>query len=117
MARLQTVKPLLQVVKPMLAPITQDRREYSRRRDSQITWRKLYKTKKWQRLRWKVIEQAHFTCSMCGKLESNTSQLVADHITPHKGDEKLFWDAGNLQCLCKHCHDTTKKRMERRAFG
>ena len=30
---------------------------------------------------------------------------VADHIIPHKGNLELFWDEGNLQALCKSCHD------------
>jgi len=114
MARLQSVKPSLRVVRPQLVPVTQEARERSRQRDRDVAWRKLYKTARWQRLRWKVIEEAHFTCSMCGRLEGNTRELVADHIIPHKGNEELFWDRGNLQCLCRHCHDTVKKRMERR---
>ena len=27
-----------------------------------------------------------------------------DHIIPHKGDMKLFWDVNNWQGLCKSCH-------------
>ncbi len=34
---------------------------------------------------------------------------VVDHITPHRGDKKLFWDENNWQALCKHHHD--KKTM------
>jgi 5-methylcytosine-specific restriction protein A len=30
---------------------------------------------------------------------------VVDHIIPHRGDEKLFWDRDNWQALCKSCHD------------
>ena len=30
---------------------------------------------------------------------------VVDHIIPHRGDAKLFWDEGNWQSLCKNCHD------------
>lgn len=30
---------------------------------------------------------------------------VVDHIVPHKGDMKLFWDRSNWQPLCKRCHD------------
>jgi 5-methylcytosine-specific restriction protein A len=30
---------------------------------------------------------------------------VVDHIVPHKGDQKLFWDRSNWQSLCKDCHD------------
>jgi len=27
-----------------------------------------------------------------------------DHIIPHRGDEKLFWDETNWQALCHECH-------------
>ena len=30
---------------------------------------------------------------------------VVDHIIPHRGDQKLFWDQNNWQALCKSCHD------------
>lgn len=30
---------------------------------------------------------------------------VVDHIKPHKGDMKLFWDFNNWQPLCKKHHD------------
>lgn len=54
-----------------------------------------------------------FTCRMCDRIEANTSKLVADHKAPHRGDERLFWDADNLQCLCKSCHDSLKQSEER----
>ena len=31
--------------------------------------------------------------------------VVVDHIIPHRGDQKLFWDQNNWQSLCKSCHD------------
>jgi len=66
-----------------------------------------------------VLVRDCFTCRMpgCGKVEGDTSQLVADHRRPHRGDERLFWDERNLQCLCKPCHDSTKQRQERRGLG
>lgn len=30
---------------------------------------------------------------------------VVDHITPHGGNQKLFWARSNWQPLCKACHD------------
>ena len=30
---------------------------------------------------------------------------VVDHMVPHRGDEKLFWDRSNWRALCKRCHD------------
>lgn len=61
-------------------------------------------------------------CAMC-----QAPAEVVDHIIPHKlwdavqsGDDKaigaaqkLFWDQGNWQPLCKTCHDSDKQRQER----
>jgi 5-methylcytosine-specific restriction protein A len=41
---------------------------------------------------------------------------VVDHITPHGGDEALFWDRDNWQPLCKPCHDA-KTAREDGGFG
>ena len=62
-----------------------------------------------------VLVRDLFTCQMkgCGRIEADTSQLVADHKTPHHGDEVLFWDENNLHCLCKPCHDSLKQKQER----
>lgn len=38
---------------------------------------------------------------------------VVDHIVPHGGDLKLFWDVKNWQPLCKKCHDSMKQRLEK----
>lgn len=74
----------------------------------------LYKTKRWQDLRWSILVRDRFTCQMvgCGKLETDTSQLVCDHIEPHRGDEQRFW-SGPFQTLCKRCHDSLKQKEER----
>lgn len=91
----------------------------SRRRDAEQPWRKWYKTSEWQRLRERVLIRDRFTCQMkgCGRVEVlNTSQLVADHKTPHRGDHELFWNIENLQCLCKPCHDGIKARQEARTL-
>lgn len=37
---------------------------------------------------------------------------VVDHIVPHRGDMRLFWDRKNWQPLNKHCHDSTKQSLE-----
>jgi 5-methylcytosine-specific restriction enzyme A len=85
----------------------------SRMRDETVPWRRWYKTARWQRLRWSVLVRDLFTCRLCRRIEADTSQLVADHRVPHRGDEALFWDDGNLQCLCKACHDGVKQGEER----
>ena len=42
------------------------------------------------------------SCQAEGKL---TAATVVDHIIPHRGDMKLFWDESNWQPLCKEHHD------------
>lgn len=77
-------------------------------------WRRWYKTARWKRLRLQTFERDGFTCQMreCGRVEGNTSLLVCDHVEPHRGDERRFFDPENLQTLCKPCHDSVKQREE-----
>ena len=61
---------------------------------------------RWQRISREYL-QAHTLCVRCMKKEPPryTKATVVDHIVPHRGDQKLFWDRGNWQALCKSCHD------------
>lgn len=93
------------------APATEAER--SRQRRAIMPWRAWYSTARWRRLRWSVLVRDLFACRRCGRPEADTSQLVADHVVPHRGDGALFWDETNLQCLCKRCHDTVKQQEER----
>ena len=65
--------------------------------------------------RWKAKRIAHLRsqplCAYCEREGRITAATIADHVTPHKGDEGLFWH-GRLNSLCKSCHDSTKKREE-----
>lgn len=45
-----------------------------------------------------------------------TAATLTDHIIPHKGDTKLFWDPENHQSACKGCHDV-KTATEDGGFG
>lgn len=85
-----------------------------RERDASAPWRRWYKTARWQKLRMKILIRDLFTCQMagCGRIEGDTSKLVCDHIDAHRGDERKFWDEANLQCICKHCHDSLKQSEE-----
>lgn len=78
-------------------------------------WRRWYKTARWQRLREDVLIRDLFTCQKCGTVETDTSQLVGDHIVAHRGNAELFWLSSNVQCLCKTCHDRIKQAEERAA--
>ena len=59
---------------------------------------------KWNRAR-KLYLQKHPLCTECQKEGRLTPATVVDHIIPHRGDEKLFWDEQNWQPLCARCHD------------
>ena len=80
-------------------------------------YRHLYRSSAWQRHRWAILVRDQFTCQSCGKLEGKTSQLVADHKTPHRGDLDLFWSQANLWTLCKPCHDRDKQSEERTGYS
>lgn len=114
MARLKMLRDGTHRLPSMLAFLPSGAREHDRARKAANPLRALYGTARWQRLRWQVLARDLFTCRSCGASTSDTSQLVADHIRPHRGDVALFWDADNLQCLCKHCHDGAKQRAEAR---
>ncbi|WP_196941894.1 hypothetical protein [Pseudooceanicola algae] len=38
---------------------------------------------------------------------------MTDHIVPHKGDQRLFWDKNNWQPCCAWHHDVVKQALER----
>ncbi|MFW2541521.1 HNH endonuclease [Primorskyibacter sp. 2E107] len=54
-------------------------------------------------------------CRLCPPF-SRQRATIADHIVPHREDHALFW-FGELQSLCKSCHDIKKQRAERRTTG
>lgn len=37
---------------------------------------------------------------------------LVDHIVPHRGDKRLFWDRANWQSACKGCHDRKTARHD-----
>lgn len=96
-------------------------RDKARRRAAESSLRGLYNTKRWRDpetgLRRLVLDRDGWQCQMCGVVLAGKapapSSPVVDHIEPHKGNLVLFWDANNLQALCKKCHDTHKQRLER----
>ena len=59
---------------------------------------------------------AHPLCDLCQRDGRVMPAAVVDHITPHRGDQTLFWDESNWQPLCKRCHDT-KTAREDGGFG
>jgi len=72
---------------------------------------KLYNGKAWRSMR-AVHLASQPLCTYCEALGIVTQATVADHIQRHRGDFRLFFDASNIQSLCKKCHDSTKAREE-----
>jgi 5-methylcytosine-specific restriction protein A len=67
--------------------------------------------------RWRRARAAYLACHpLCvrcqaeGRIEPSTT---LDHIVPHRGDQKLFWDRSNWAALCKTCHDAKTAREGR----
>lgn len=110
--RLKQLRPKVAKLAPRLSP-----RIDSHGHRTTDEWRRWYGLQRWKDLRWQVLVEDNFTCRCgCGVLELNSSNLTADHITPHRGDPVLFWDRKNLQTLrISPCHNQAKQRAERAA--
>lgn len=57
----------------------------------------------------------HPLCRHCEADGISEPATVVDHVVPHKGDRRLFWDVSNWQPLCKRHHD--RKTAEESRFG
>lgn len=67
---------------------------------------------KWRQARAKYLKERPL-CVRCQEEDRLTKATVVDHIIPHRGDGKLFWDKSNWQSLCKRCHDTKTMTEDR----
>jgi len=76
-------------------------------------YRHLYTNSRWRRKRAEFLNHNRL-CRICEGRGELTLARVVDHIRPHRGDRRLFWDASNWQPLCKPCHDNVKRREEGR---
>ncbi|SUO95242.1 HNH endonuclease [Suttonella ornithocola] len=87
-----------------------------------MSWRNGKTTKqrgydgRWRKAREHYLSH-HPLCVYCQREGRITPATVVDHIIPHKGDARLFWDKTNWQSLCKHCHDSIKQREENSKIG
>lgn len=65
----------------------------------------------WRKARKSFLAE-HPLCAECfkgGRLEPAT---VVDHIIPHRGDKRIFWDRSNWQGLCETHHNRKTSRGE-----
>lgn len=78
---------------------------------SNSPWHHLYNTKRWKFLRKEQLQREPL-CKIHKAQGKIIPATIADHVVPHKGDETLFF-RGDLQSLCKECHDSYKQRLEK----
>lgn len=114
MGKLKALGSHIPTLKPTVGFFRQEPKGEAATREAYSPWRKWYKTARWRSLRLKIFARDLFTCQRpgCGRVEGNTSLLVADHREPHRGNERMFWDEHNLWTLCKPCHDQWKQKVE-----
>lgn len=79
--------------------------------DTRSTKEKGY-TSRWRTARSRFLKVNPF-CLHCQKQGKLVKATVVDHITPHRGDQDLFWDQSNWQPLCKSCHDRKTQTEDR----
>lgn len=119
MGRLKALKPRVGTLAPRIGYASGDEKARDRQRDQLQAYRKWYRTAKWAETRMRVLVRDKFTCQQTGVLlvgkHPAANSPVVDHIIPHRGDERLFWDEDNLQSVSKAYHDSTKQAQERAA--
>lgn len=69
---------------------------------------------RWRKLSKSFLKQ-HPVCTYCESDGTVKPATLVDHIIPHRGDPKLFWDESNWQPLCRH-HHAVKTGRERAAI-
>jgi len=73
------------------------------------TWRWMYQTGDWKRLRAAQLLRQPF-CRVCAGRGLRVPATDVDHIRDHKGDWALFTDPDNLESLCHSCHSRKTAR-------
>jgi 5-methylcytosine-specific restriction enzyme A len=76
-----------------------------------VAW---YSLDRWRR-RSRYQLQIHPLCAMCLQRGLVVPATIAHHVIPHRGDWNEFV-LGELQSLCKPCHDGPAKTRELRGY-
>jgi 5-methylcytosine-specific restriction enzyme A len=85
------------------------KRELNRQRPSAA--RRGYDAR-WRRARRSYLAR-HPLCVRCLVQGRVVPATVVDHVVPHRGGQRLFWDQANWAALCKRCHDGKTAREGR----
>ena len=82
----------------------------AKERKASEAWHWMYRTHLWRdELRPGQLLREPF-CRECAARGQRVRATVVDHVLPHRGSWRLFSDPGNLQSLCKSCHDAKTMR-------
>jgi 5-methylcytosine-specific restriction endonuclease McrA len=76
----------------------------------------LYSTPRWRKLRARHLRRHPF-CQCPHHIDNKVIATVVDHIKPHKGDKRLFYNPANLMSLQAQCHNQFKQSLERGGSG
>ena len=88
----------------------------NRRSETGQAVQKWYRSKRWAKVRAQQLAQQPY-CQCPHHKGQRVKAEVVDHITPHRGDERLFWNTSNLQSMTKQCHDSFKQSQEKGGAG
>lgn len=98
------------------AVLDQRRRERQQQADAQRgSARERGYDSRWTKARATYLAE-HPLCVECLKRGAYVEATVVDHIIPHKGDMKLFWDDKNWEPMCV-VHHNQKTAREDGGFG
>ena len=110
MTKSKSGKPRLATLQPRLAlvPLSKlkDLSETEKRRNRSRAY-----NYRWQQSRLRFLA-ANPLCVECKRLGYITEATVVDHVTPHRGNQVLFWDERNWQALCAPHHTEKTSRGE-----
>jgi 5-methylcytosine-specific restriction protein A len=68
--------------------------------------RDLYASPQWRRLRAQVLREADYICQCddCQRAGLVLPANTVDHVRPHRGNSRVFWDRANLRAMSAECH-------------
>lgn len=76
---------------------------YRFKRVKRSPWHGWYQEKAWLDCRARQLAREPWCC-ICVSVGRYEVACEVDHIKPHRGDRRLFFDGANLQSMCKSCH-------------
>lgn len=73
------------------------------------TWSGWYTQQAWLDARARQLGREPM-CRVCSSVGLVEVAVEVDHVKPHRGDRRLFFDGANLQSLCHSCHSRKTAR-------